>query len=137
MLMTIQDAIGYYGFVLFGVLAGAFWLIAIPYALIIHFLMPRTILDKYFKSPHFREGEIAFFSGIPFALMRTVMLVGVMVFPGLGKKRKLTELHLETPRWYLIAAKWSFYLFFGTGLGFVIVLALLGISAAVDEFILK
>ena len=125
--MTILDSIMTYGFFLLVVLAGAFWLIAIPYALMIHFLMPREILDKYFKPPHFREGEIALFSGVPFALMRTVMLVGVMVFPKLGKKRKLTELHLETPRWYLGAAKGSFYLFFGSGLGFVAVLIALGV----------
>ena len=125
-----------YGFDLFTVLVAAFFVIAIPYALIIHFLMPRAILDKYFKPPYFREGEIALFTGIPYAPMRTVMLVSVMVFPGLGKKRKLTELHLETPRWYLIAAKWSFYLFFGTGFGFVIVLALLGIMTFIGKFIL-
>ena len=132
MLITI----GQYVFYLFTVLGAAFLLVAIPYALIIHFLMPRAILDKYFKPPYFREGEIALFTGIPYAPMRTVMLVGVMVFPRLGKKRKLTELHLETPRWYLIAAKWSFYLFFITWGGFVVVLALLGIMTFIGKFIL-
>lgn len=81
------------------VLWAGFVLVIIPYALILHFLMPRAILDKYFRPPHFGDFERLVYTGIPYAPMRTVMVMSAMMFPSLGKKRKLTELHLDTPRW--------------------------------------
>ena len=83
--------------------AGIFVVLAL--IMVMHFLMPKKILEKYFKPPYFRELECALFTGIPYSPIRTVMFMGVFAFPGMGKKRKLTEAYKMAPRWYRIASK--------------------------------
>ena len=58
--------------------------------LIVHPLMPKQITEKYFKSPHFSQTECAFFSGFPFAPIRSVMFMRVIAFPRSGTKRGIT-----------------------------------------------
>jgi len=103
---------GHNVFMLFIWLVFAWFLVAIPYLLVMHFLMPRSILDRYFRPPYFREFECHLFTGIPYAPMRTIMFMGVIVFPRLGKKRKMTSVYLDAPRWYQIASKAWFYIIF-------------------------
>lgn len=86
------------------------WLIVIAwiiFALILtmHFLMPKDVLIKYFKPPHFKTGECQLFSGIPYAPMRTIIFMTVFAFPKKGAKRKLTKAHMLVPGWYKIASK--------------------------------
>lgn len=70
-----------------------------------HFLMPKNILDKYFKPPpYFREAECKLFTGIPYAPMRTIMLMAVIAFPSRGKKRKMVNVYKLSPGWYRIAS---------------------------------
>ena len=71
-----------------------------PVLLTMHFLMPKTILEKYFKPPYFRPMEVEVFTGIPYAPMRTVMLLWVMAYPRFGKKRGLTNAYKDAPQWY-------------------------------------
>ena len=73
-----------------------------PVLFFMHVLMPKKVLQNYFKPPFFRPAEITFFSGIPFSLMRTVMLMWVLAFPRFGKKRNLTEAYKLAPPWYRI-----------------------------------
>lgn len=75
-----------------------------PVMLIMHFLMPKAVLKKYFKPPYFRAMEVELFTGIPYAPMRTIMLMSVLAFPQLGKKRHLTEAYLSSPLWYRVCS---------------------------------
>ncbi len=54
---------------------------------ILHILMPKIVLETYFKEPYFGPGEIEMFTGFPFGYMRTAMfnmallvLLSVIVF---------------------------------------------------------
>ena len=71
-----------------------------PLALMMHLLMPKATLEKYFKPPHFGEAEVVFFTGLPFCIIRTVMFMTIFAFPHRGKKRGLTEAYLMAPPWY-------------------------------------
>jgi hypothetical protein len=71
--------------------------------LIMHFLMPRAVTDRYWKEPYFRPFELVFFIGL-LAPMRSWMFMGIIAFPRLGKKRKVTEAHQLVPGWYRIAS---------------------------------
>lgn len=77
----------------------------IPILLVLHFLMPKAVLDCYWKEPHFRPLELALFTNTVYAPMRTVMLMGAIAFPRLGRRRNVTEAHALAPQWYRIAAK--------------------------------
>jgi MFS family permease len=82
------------------------WVLAsIPALIVLHVLMPRAVLDQYWKEPHFRPFELGLFSGSLFAPIRTVMLMGAIAFPNLGKKRGISQARLLAPGWYRFCAK--------------------------------
>lgn len=68
--------------------------------LIMHFLMPKIIVEKYFKPPYFKAAECAMFSGFPFGIMRTIMFLRIVGFPESGSKRGLTEAYTLVPGLY-------------------------------------
>jgi hypothetical protein len=74
-------------------------------ALIMHLLMPKNVLDKYFRPPYFRQAECELFTGIPYSPIRTVMFMGVFAFPRWGKKRNLTDAYKMVPYWYRIVSR--------------------------------
>jgi hypothetical protein len=93
------------------IMSGEFWFVVlmllilaegalIVTVLVMHFLMPKMVLERYFKPPYFKSGECAIFSGFPFAIMRTVMFMRVLGFPKSGQKRGLTGAYKLAPRWY-------------------------------------
>jgi len=81
------------------------------FVLIMHMLMPKKILETYFKEPHFNAGEIAMFTGFPFAYMRTSLFMRALGFPASGKKRGLENAYQLAPMWYCKASKYSIYIF--------------------------
>lgn len=95
-----------------------------------HFLMPQTVIDRYWRSPHFRPLEIMLCSQEIYAPLRTQMLIATMVFPGIARKRHFSE-KLAIPRWYLMAARsliiWGITAF----TGFITILAGLYIYAII------
>ncbi|MFP5350926.1 MAG: hypothetical protein ACLGHO_13945 [Gammaproteobacteria bacterium] len=92
-----------------------------PYSLcllIMHFLMPQAVLDRYWKEPHFRPFELMLFSGWSFfAPMRTIMFMWAFMFPHVGKRRGIFEPHRLVPRWYRVASivmnVWAIVMFGG------------------------
>jgi len=80
------------------------WVVAFL-VLVMHFLMPKVILDKFFMPPYFKLGECKLFAGIPYAPIRTIMLMRVLGFPKSGTKRGLTEAYKFSPVWYQIMSK--------------------------------
>lgn len=70
-----------------------------------HVLMPKRILTTYFKAPYFKPGEIAIFSGFPYAYIRTVMFMRLLAYPSSGAKRGLVEAHLLAPNWFRLMCK--------------------------------
>ena len=119
--MDLQHFFGYVFFLLFIFLI----ILNFPVALIMHLLMPRAVLEKYFKPPYFSEAEVAFFTGLPFCMLRTVMFMSVFGFPHRGKTRGLTQAYRMVPSWYRRLSKVYTILFVSTmaaivpiGLGF-------------------
>lgn len=85
---------------LFAALALAIFLI-----LPMHFLMPKPVLEQYWKMPYFRPAELVLFTDTIYAPMRTVMLMWLVAFPRFGKKRGITAADKLVPRWYKITAQ--------------------------------
>ncbi len=96
--------------------------------LVMHFLMPKEVLERYFKPPYFREFECKFFSGIPYAPIRTVMFMRVIAFPNSGNRRGITEAHKMVPQWYCISSRVTLVTLV-TGFG-LIMLYLLGVGVS-------
>ena len=91
-------------FVFFMWVLSSIWVVVVL-ILFMHFLMPKVILDKYFIPPYFKPGECELFRGIPYAPIRTIMLMRILGFPKSGKKRGLTEAYKLVPFWYQMLSK--------------------------------
>lgn len=52
-------------------------------------------MQKYFRKPHFNQGEIAVLSTFPTIFIRTVMFVRLLASPSSGKVRGLTEAYKD------------------------------------------
>ena len=87
----------------------------IPMVLIMHVLMPRGVLERYWKEPYFRPTELALLTRTVYAPMRTVMLITAIAFPGLGRKRNITDADAHVPHWYRRAAQWVSVWALGSG----------------------
>ncbi len=90
-------------------------MLSLLFVLIMHILMPKKALVAYFKEPYFNAGEIAMFTGFPFAYIRTMMFMRALGFPASGKKRGLENAYKLAPVWYCKV----FYLFICTQSGAV------------------
>ena len=73
--------------------------------LIMHYLMPKAVIERYFKPPYFREFEYRLFSGVPYAPMRTIMFMRAIAFPNSGKKRGITHADKLVSNGYKVASK--------------------------------
>lgn len=62
--------------------------------------------ETYFKEPYFSPFEIEFFSGFPYAYMRTGMMMRLAGWPNCGKKRGIpANAHEICPVWFQIVSK--------------------------------
>ena len=96
----------------FNILAGTFVVTAVGLILnivlifIMHILMPRKVLETYFKEPYFGPGEIAMLTGLPFAYIRTSMFMRALGFPASGKRRGVENAYKLAPVWYCKVSKY-------------------------------
>ncbi len=80
-------------------------MVALVIVFCVHFFVPKELLKAYFKPPYFSPTEIEFFSGFPFAYVRTVMFMRLVGFPKSGKRRGVDNAHNLAPRWFLLMSK--------------------------------
>ena len=78
---------------------------------IMHVLMPRKVLDTYFKEPHFSSTEITMFTGFPLGYMRTAMFMRALGFPSSGKRRGVEGAYKLAPVWYCKVSKYLIVFF--------------------------
>ena len=83
--------------------------------LLISYIIPNTLLARYFKTPHFGPTELIFLAQFPGSLLRGGMFVAACVMPQRGKRRQMTDVPKYAPRWYMIS---SHIMFYGVFLGF-------------------
>jgi len=92
-----------------------------PAWLMMRFLTPKKLLDRYFKEPHFTSAEIALFSHFPGTLMRTGIFMNLCVWPNRGERRKITDLTSYADGWYITASKlFVFFTLFHGSLFFIL-----------------
>lgn len=80
-------------------------MICLVLTVVIHFLVPKPLLQTYFKEPYFSRWEISTFSVFPFGYMRTLMFMRLAGFPKSGKKRGLADAYKLAPNWFRTTSK--------------------------------
>ncbi len=97
----------------FTILAGTFvvtllgLMLNLLLTIVMHFLMPRKVLENYFKEPHFGPTEITMLTGPPFAYIRTSMFMMILGFPASGKRRGVEDAYKLAPVWFCKVSKYS------------------------------
>ncbi len=72
----------------------------------IHFFVPKPLLHAYFREPYFSPFEVEFFTGFPYAYMRTTMFMRLAGWPDCGKKRGIpANAHELTPVWFQVVSR--------------------------------
>ena len=113
---------------IFEVMMYSFLGLLVNYALvfIIHFLMPKRVLENYFKKPYFSQSEIMLFSGFPLCFMRTIIFMRVLGFPLSGNKRGLKKAYETAPVWLCKSSKYAIISFLVSFLVFLLSIAITG-----------
>ena len=109
-----------------------FFLIPISW-LIISYIIPKNLLERYFKIPHFGPGELVLMAQFPGSLARGSIFVASCIMPSKGQRRQMTDVPDHAPKWYRVAAYIMFYVIFlgFGGIWILIFLILMVISAFV------
>jgi hypothetical protein len=90
--------------VFFGVcFIGILWLPATW--LLLSIFTPKKLLNKYFKEPHFSQGETIMMKEFPGSLIRTGIFAWLVLVPSLDKKRGIKNIKDYMPQWYAISLK--------------------------------
>ncbi len=106
-------------------LIGVLW---IPVTwILLSIFTPKTLLEKYFKEPHFTLTETILMAQFPGFLLRTGIFAWLLLIPKVDKKRKIKNVKRYIPRWYAFALNTftigmiiTFLLFLST-MGFLVV----------------
>lgn len=72
---------------------------------VMHFAMPKALVERYWKSEHFSDFYIGAFTGTLSAPMRTAMLLAAIAVPSIAKKRMMPDVLSFTPAWCRRTAK--------------------------------
>ncbi len=100
---------------------------------IIHFLMPKNILETYFKEPYFKLSEITAFSGFPFYYIRTLMFMRILGFPSSGGKRGVEKAYETVPVWFCKLSKYIVISFLISFSLFVLLIVISGFHMMLNE----
>lgn len=99
MTLTAWLTYSFFGLVFIGLPAVFALLVAM------HFLMPREVMDQYWKPPHFTPSEVAFFDVGIWKLFRTSKLVAALGVSSIARKRCMHDAAARAPHWYRVAAQ--------------------------------
>ncbi len=76
-----------------------------PAWLLMRFITPKSLVERFFKSPHFTTAELALFDHFPGSLMRTGIFMNLCVWPEKGEKRGIIDINTYAPDWYITISK--------------------------------
>lgn len=76
---------------------------------IVHFFVPKALLRAYFREPYFSAAEIVYFTGPPYAYIRTAMFMRLAGWPSSGRKRGITGIDEIVPPWFRLISKFMIY----------------------------
>lgn len=82
-------------------------IIIIPLWLLLTFLTPKSLLERYFKEPHFTYTETLIMSHFPSSLMRTSIFSWLLLLQSYGFKttRQIRDLDNHMPKWYAFLSR--------------------------------
>lgn len=99
----MQQVIDVLGFALLG--AGFLMPLFALALVVMHFFMPKAVVERYWKSEHFSDFYLGAFTGTLSAPIRTAMLLAAIAVPSIARKRMMSDVLSFTPPWCRRTAK--------------------------------
>ena len=99
--------------------------------LLLSIFTPKTLLDRYFKEPHFTLAETYMLREFPGFLLRTSIWGWALVLPFLDRKRNIKNVRAYMPLWYATALR---VLTFGMAFTFTVILVLLILLFLLEDY---
>lgn len=76
------------------------------------FLVPKPIVNKYFRQPHFNDGDDQLFELFPFRYYLTLWIAQLTACNWFARRRKAYDLRKDSPRYWLVLSWVYFWLVF-------------------------
>lgn len=111
------------GLILFGLVCTV--LVAGAVVIGVHFLMPKKLVERYWRQPHFGPFQLSVFTDTIWAPLRTVMLLAAIAFPATARKRGMTGMQEVVPTWCRWIARLLGTIWVVTSAGLVLATAIL------------
>ena len=73
--------------------------------LLLSIFTPKTLLNRYFKEPHFTLTETVMMKMYPGFLIRTGIFGWLLVLPSVDRKRNIKNIRQYMPLWYAIGLR--------------------------------
>lgn len=87
------------------------------------FLVPKHIVKKYFRAPHFHDGDDELFKHFPFRYHLTLAIAQLTAVEFFANRRKAFDLRKDSPLYWVILSKFYFW--------FIVVLPILAFLSSV------
>ena len=98
--------------------------------LLLSIFTPKSLLERYFKEPHFTLTETYMMREFPGFLIRTGIFGWLLVLPSVDRKRNIKNVRDFIPLWYAIGLR---ILIYGAVFTLVGMFGLMGILALIPQ----
>ena len=99
--------------------------------LLLSVFTPKSLLDRYFKQPHFTLTETYMMREFPGFLIRTSIWGWLLLIPSVDRKRGIKNIRSYMPLWYAIGLR---VLTLGVTMTGVIFLGLMGVLFLLEDY---
>lgn len=111
-----------------GLIYSAYTILSVPVAtFLLSYAVPKSIVTKYFRKPHFNDGDDALFNVFPFRYYLTLWIAQLTACDWFAKRRKAYDLRKDSPRYWRVLS-WIYFWLIVVPPIFAFILGLLGFA---------
>lgn len=94
---------------LYGLMYSWYTGLGIPIGLfLLAYAVPKNIIQKYFRQPHFNDGDEELFKLFPFTYYLTLWIAQCTACSWFARRRKMYELRKDSPRYWIVLS-WIYW----------------------------
>lgn len=75
---------------------------------LLSYAVPKHIVTKYFRQPHFNDGDDLMFEHFPFRYYLTLWIAQYTACPFFARRRKAYDLRKDSPRYWVVLS-WVYF----------------------------
>lgn len=93
----------------YGFMYGVYTCLSLPIStFLLAYAVPKHIVKKYFRQPHFNDGDDLLFEHFPFRYYLTLWIAQLTACDWFARRRKAYDLRKDSPRYWRVLA-WIYF----------------------------